>query len=148
MFARPLLKENPQLTKMLQSDKMKGFIILLLTIYSSDGRTVPDEVIPENPALSFDCHFRTLQGGDPYPSVVVKWQNEVQRLTWNSDGEAIFERNYKQPISSHSYPSSSGLSGDGTTTTVNPFVDAPVIPDNYTWDDIFNKFVKMCRKPY
>lgn len=130
---------------------MKGFIILLLAIYTSDSRTVPDDghgQILENPALTFDCHFRTLQGGDPYPSVVVRWQKDVQRLTWNMGGEAIFERNYKQPMTSHSYPSSNGLSGDAATTTVDPFADAPVIPDHFSWDEIYSTFVKLCRRPY
>lgn len=107
-------------------------------------------VLQDKPKLQLECTFRSLQG-DPYPSIVVKWLGEMQRLTWDSKGDVIFDRSFKlPPMQSHSYPSSSsGLSGDGTTSKpFDPYENAPIIADHYTWDDILDSFVKDCKKPF
>ncbi|KAM3966982.1 uncharacterized protein ACR2FA_011866 [Aphomia sociella] len=93
------------------------------------------------------CIFRTLQGGDPYPSVVVKWQGQVQRLTWNSDRSIRLDSNYKQPSVTHSYPAG-GLSGGKQTAVSDPFGDAPVVPETYTVEEIKEWFGKHCIVPY
>lgn len=138
---------------------MKLFPLLLLIIQWCDARVASSEtdVIPnvntnvkEREPLHYPCIFRTLQSGDSYPSVVVRWQNQVQRLTWNSNGDVKLDQNYKQPVISFSYPPSGGLSGDGgePTTTAKPFADAPVVPDGYIAQDIVDWFSKECVRPY
>lgn len=138
---------------------MRLFPLLLLIIQWCDARVASSEtgIVPnvninvkERELLNYPCVFRTLQSYDPYPSVVVKWQNQVQRLTWTVDGIAKLHRNYKQPKLTFTYPSSGGLSGDGgaPTTTPEPFAEAPVVPDNYDVTDIIDWFSRVCVKPY
>lgn len=101
------------------------------------------------PPLTFPCMFRTLQGGDAYPSVVVRWHGQIQRVTWNSNGEVTYDQNYVHPTQSHSYPSSSsGLSGDSGSSNSDPFGDAFIVPDDYVFDDIVASFTQNCKRPY
>lgn len=105
--------------------------------------------LQDKPKLHLECTYRRLQG-DPYPSIVVRWLGEMQRLTWDSNGDMKFDRSFKlPPVQSHSYPPSSGLSGDSTTAKpFDPFENAPIIADYYTWDDILDSFVQDCKKPF
>nr|XP_053605197.1 uncharacterized protein LOC128672221 [Plodia interpunctella] len=100
---------------------------------------------------NFECTLRSLKAGDPYPSVVVKWHGQIQRFTWNQAGEVIFEKDYKHAMVPASYPSSSGLSGG--SPAVNPdnadyFKDVPVVPKEYSFEDITTWFSEKCVKPY
>lgn len=106
-------------------------------------------VLEDKPKLQLQCNFKRLQG-DPYPSIVIKWFGELQRLTWDSQGDVKVDRSFKlPPMQSHSYPPSSGLSGDKTTAKpFDPFENAPIVSDHYTWDDILDSFVKDCKKPF
>ncbi|KAJ2947528.1 hypothetical protein O0L34_g17317 [Tuta absoluta] len=134
------------------------FLLLFFVVYlscSSEGRVAFEErfdttVAPDtqkSQELRMECKLRSLQG-DPFPSVIVRWQRAVHRFTWDSNGEVMFERNFKQASQSHSYPSSGGLSGDTTTARPSdPFRDAVVISDQYTWDDIVNSFTLDCKRP-
>lgn len=109
---------------------------------------VPESSDVKNPPLQFECKFRTLQGGDAYPSVVVRWNGQIQRMTWNSAGEVTYEQNYVYPVAFHVYPSSDGLSGGSSSAPTDPFFDAPVISDAYTFDDIVASFKSNCVRPY
>lgn len=116
--------------------------------YSETAVLAPETNVKERAPLNFPCKFRTLQGGDAYPSVVVRWHGQIQRMTWNSAGEVTSEQNYKHPNASHAYPSSGGLSGDSPTVPSDPFPDAPVVPDDYVFDDIVTWFSRGCSRPY
>lgn len=138
--------------------KMKYlFPLLLLFVFDlCEGRVaqqtetivVPESSDVKNPPLKFECKFRTLQGGDAYPSVVVRWNGQIQRMTWNSAGEVTYEQNYVYPVAFHVYPNSGGLSGGSSSAPTDPFFDAPVISDDYTFDDIVASFKSNCVRPY
>ncbi|XP_026759774.2 uncharacterized protein LOC113518937 [Galleria mellonella] len=129
--------------------KIVLLISLLLLSQFVDSRVASGETnIEEYDELtSVPCVLRTLQGGDPFPSVVVKWQGELQRLTWNKDRSIRLDQNYKQPEVSHAYPTG-GLSGGQQTVVVDPFRDAPVVPDSYKVEDIKEWFSKQCVTSY
>lgn len=133
---------------------MKLLLALFVLFYSnaSEARIASEEgvtpILQDRPKIQLECKLRSLEG-DPYPSVVVKWLGENQRLTWNSKGEVTFERNFKLPSASHSYPSSGGLSGDSTTAkTTDPFADSEVVSDDNVWEDIVTWFTTKCTRPY
>lgn len=134
-------------------------LFLLFTFELCAGRVAPGEtgtiVVPEQndgkskAPLNFECKFRTLKVGDAYPSVVVRWNGQIQRMTWNSAGEVTSEQNYVHPVApSHSYPSSGGLSGGSVSAPKDPFFDAPVIPEVYEFQDIVDSFKRNCVRPY
>ncbi|XP_059058683.1 uncharacterized protein LOC131852080 [Achroia grisella] len=128
---------------------IKLFSVLLLSQFV-DSRVASGEIYIETESdelASIPCILRTLQGGDPFPSVVVKWQGQVQRLTWNQDRSIRLDENYNQPQVSHSYPTG-GLSGGGQTEVTDPFQNAPVVPDSYKIQDIKDWFSKQCILPY
>lgn len=140
-------------------DNMKLLLPVLVLIITelSEGRVATSETdvkplpvsdVKDRTPLNFPCKFRTLQGGDPYPSVVVRWQGKIQRLTWGQDGQISYEQNYIYPTQSHAYPSSGGLSGDSGTTYSDPFGDASVVPDDYLFGDIVAWFSRDCKRPY
>lgn len=132
---------------------MKYSVLIFVLLAYSESKSIQENdsklVIQDKPKLQLECTFRGLQG-DPYPSIVVRWLGEMQRLTWDSNGDVKFDRSFKlPPMQSHSYPSSGGLSGDTTTAKpFNPFENAPIVADYYTWDDILESFVKDCKKPF
>lgn len=132
--------------------KYSIFLFVLLA-YNSESKSIQENdakpLLEDKPKLQLECTFKRLQG-DPYPSVVVRWLGEMQRLTWDSNGSVKFDSPFKlPPMQSHSYPPSSGLSGDSTTSKpFNPFENAPIIADYYSWDDILDSFVKDCKKPF
>ncbi|PZC72037.1 hypothetical protein B5X24_HaOG211987 [Helicoverpa armigera] len=116
---------------------------------ATDSIVVPDRTdVKERAPLSYTCKFRTLQGGDAYPSVVVRWHGQIQRMTWDSAGEVTYEQNYVYPAAFHVYPSSDGLSGGSAQAPTDPFPDAPVIPDEYVFEDIVESFKRDCKRPY
>ncbi|KAF9416223.1 hypothetical protein HW555_006382 [Spodoptera exigua] len=131
-------------------------LLLLFVLELCEGRVAQQTetiAVPENShakdlPLKFECKFRTLQGGDAYPSVVVRWHGQIQRMTWNSAGEVTFEQNYVYPVAFHVYPSSNGLSGGSESAPTDPFFDAPVISDSYSFDDIVASFKTNCVRPY
>lgn len=136
---------------------MKFVPFLFLILHLSEARVASSETsvgaivtseVKERPPLHYPCVFRSLPG-DPYPSVIVRWQDQLQMFTWNSEGRARYKMNYKYPAvqQSHSYPSG-GLSGDGGAgTTAKPFSDVPVVPEYYVFDDIVQWFNKDCVRP-
>lgn len=132
---------------------MKYSILIFVLLAYSESKSIQENdtksVLQDKPKLQLECNFKSLQG-DPYPSVVVRWSGEMQRLTWDSKGYVKFDRSFKlPPMQSHSYPSSSGLSGDKTTAKpFDPFENAPIIADYFTSDDILDSFVKDCKKPF
>lgn len=135
---------------------MKFLPILFLILHWSEARVALSEKVidavftseaKERPPLHYPCTFRSLPG-DPYPSVVLKFQNQVQRSTWDAEGKVKFDRNYEYPVQqSHSYPSGAPLSG-GSGTTAKPFSDVPIVPEGYIYDDIIQWFTKDCVRPY
>lgn len=133
---------------------MKYTILIFVLLAYSESKSIQIEtdtkpVLQDKPKLQLECNLKSLQG-DPYPSIVIRWLGEMQKLTWDLKGDVKFERSFKlPPMQSHSYPSSSGLSGDSTTAKpFDPFENAPIIPDYYTVDDILDSFVKDCKKPF
>ena len=142
------------------TDKMKYLLplFLLFTFDLCAGRVAPGETetivapertdVKERAPLVFECKFRTLQGGDAYPSVVVRWNGQIQRMTWGAGGEVKSEQNYVYPAAFHVYPSSDGLSGGSSSAPTDPFPDAPVIPEEYVFDDIVASFTRNCVRPY
>lgn len=144
----------------LRSRKMKLFLDLLFVLSLlriGECRTASSEVdivsavttVEKREPLRLACTFRTLKSTEPYPSVVVKWHNQVQRFTWKANGDVTFEKDYKHEVVSHGYPTSGGLSGSAQTTTPSdPFANAPVAPDEYTWEDLVTWFQNSCSRPY
>lgn len=134
---------------------MKHLLLIFLYLHSSECRVTSAEVeleqeareAKELPLLNLPCTFRSLKSDDPYPSVVLKWNNKVPRFTWDSEGNVVSEEDYKHQAVSVSYPSSSGLSG-GESKPQDPFANADQVPDEYTWSDITEWFSSKCVKPY
>ncbi|CAG9787152.1 unnamed protein product [Diatraea saccharalis] len=133
-------------------------VVLICLLYSaicesrvayseSDVQTGVADVTKEGP-VKLQCTFRTLNGGDPYPSVIVRWHDRFHALTWDSEKKEVFRENYKHPTASHSYPGGSGLSGGESTVTQELFNDATVVPDNFSQEDIIDSFRKDCVRPY
>lgn len=113
----------------------------------ADVNTGQLQVESKRPTLA--CTLRTLNVGDPYPSVIVKWRDQVHALTWDSNRQEVIHENYKLPSVSHSYPSSGGLSGGGTVSAPrDPFGDATVLPDSYSSEDVVKFFREDCKRPY
>lgn len=136
--------------------KVPVIILTLFFLKLSDARVASSEADVESSQVQVSekrptlvCTLRTLNAGDPYPSVIVKWRNQINALTWDSGRQEVLHEDYKLPSVTHSYPGSGGLSGGGSSSVQqDPFSDATVISDSYSSEDILAFFREDCKRPY
>nr|XP_004925679.1 uncharacterized protein LOC101739120 [Bombyx mori] len=139
---------------------MKYLLVVLLFLYDSCyGRVALQEtdIVSQRRtdvkdlSSSLTCTLRTLDAGDPYPSVLVNLNNDLKKITWNSNGEVI-QNYFIPPVVSHSYPTFKGLSGSGLSGGGTSSPDyrslATYVDGGYTIEEVVDWFRNTCQKPY